>query len=131
MRQVKAKPDFQFVHPEYGDISAEVYAELTAMIQAEHEAALQDMERSQQAIAAAQPGPALIHKEFALKASIDPRVVSYWRMREGAGFWKHELDRYLKKHPECRVKQQAMKPTVRLSEMPSYRVTGKRGRWAA
>lgn len=131
MARLVSRPDFKFVHPEYGDLSAEVYAELTAMIQAEHEAGMRDMERNQQAIAAATPGPARITKHFALKAQIDPRVVSYWRMREGSQFWRHELDNFLKKHPECRVKQVSDRPTVRMTALPSYRVTGKRGRWAA
>ena len=132
MSKVIARPAYKFVHPEYGDLTAEVYAELTAMIQADHEAALEDIERSQQQIAQNTPGPAAIRNGFALKAQIDPRVVSYWRMREGSQFWRHELDNFLKKNPNCRVQQVSARPTVRvqgLRDRPS--VTGRRGRWAA
>lgn len=128
---VLAAPPMKFVDPELGDITAEVYAELKAQIQRDHEQALREVAADQRAIAAATPGPARITKHFALKAQIDPRIVSYWRMREGPGFWKHELDNFLKKHPECRVEQKSN--VFRAAAVPPSnrpRITG-RGRWSA
>ena len=133
MPRVLEKPPMRIVHPDHGDMTADVYFELRKLIQEEHEAEMADIERAQQEIAAGTPGAAIIQKGFALKAQIDPRVHAYWRMREGPEFWKHELDWFLKRHPECGVRQKSAKPTVLVGGQPKQRgrVVGKRGRWAA
>ncbi len=141
---MQAESEFRVIHPDYGDMTGEVYEEMKRMIQAEHEETMRHAERWQAEIAAATPGDAIIHDNFALKAQIHPRIVSYWRMREGRGFWKHELDNFLKKNPACRVKQRSANPTVRIgttlaesrtaalrgAEPLTRGPVGKRGRWA-
>jgi hypothetical protein len=100
----------------------------------DHERLVHEAAAMQRQIAAQRPGEAVIHKGFALKAEIHPAIYAHWRMRYGKGFWKHDLDWFLKKNPECRVKQRAEKPTILVPSLggiaPSRPVTGRRGRWA-
>lgn len=136
---VTIKPDMRVVHPEYGDITEDVARELAAIRRADHEQLVRDADRWQAQIIAARPGEAVVQKGFALKAEIHPAIVSHWRMRYGAGFWKHELDWFLKKNPKCRVKNRSAKPTIvvpalSLSNGPAVTArvgpVGRRGRWA-
>lgn len=126
---VTIKPDLRVHHPEYGDMTEDVARALAEIRQQDQERLYREAQARQLAIAQATPGEARICDGFALKAQIDPGIVSYWRMREGAGFWKHELDWFLKRHPECAVKR---KSDVFAVTAPGTRtgVTGKRGRWA-
>lgn len=134
---VTIKPDMRVIHPEYGDITEDVARELANIRREDHEKLVKDAVARNQRIAAARPGQAVVKKGFALKAEIDPAVHAYWRMREGPGFWKNELEWYLKKNPECRVKSVSEKAAVNFGGhgLPQPRRTGggsqaRRGRWA-
>lgn len=129
------KPDLRVEHPDFGDITEDVARELALMRQEDHRRLVLEAEQCQRAITQARPGEAKIQKAFALKAEIDPRVHAYWRMREGPGFWKHELDWFLKKNPQCRVKSVSANPSIIHPGLPAGAArrgpVGKRGRWAA
>jgi hypothetical protein len=131
---VTIKPDMRVIHPDHGDITEDVARELAKLRIEEHERLVKDAAAQQAAIVQARPGQAYIKSAFALKAEIDPQVHAYWRMREGAGFWKHELDWFLKKHPQCRVKSIAANPTLLVDGFrdvaPRSIRSARRGRWA-
>jgi hypothetical protein len=134
---VTIKPDLRVIHPEYGDITEDVARAMAEIRQEDHAALVRDAERLQATIAAGRPGNAVVRKNFALKAEIHPAVHAHWRMRHGAGFWKHELDWFLKRNPQCRVRAEAANPTVVvpdvsgiLTSKPVRGPVGKRGRWA-
>lgn len=133
---VTIKPDMRVIHPEYGDITEEVAREMANIRREDHERLVKEAVQRNKVIAAVRPGQAFVKKGFALKAEIDPAVVAYWRMKYGPGFWKHELDWYLKKNPECRVKSVSEKTAVNLGghAIPPRRTGGgtraKRGRWS-
>lgn len=131
---VTIKPDMRVIHPEHGDITEDVAREMAQLRREDNERLVRDAARLQSRIAAGRPGDAVVHNGFALKAEIHPAIYSYWRMREGKGFWASELKSFLKKHPECRVKARSANPTILVPDMgaiPSRRgPTGRRGRWA-
>ena len=52
----------------------------------------------------------------------------YWRRREGAGFWKHELKNMLRRHPELAVKAQS--DQARVSFATPTTAPRRGGRWA-
>ena len=132
------KSDLRIIHPDYGDMTEEVAREMAAIRREDNERLVHEAARMQAEIAAARPGDAVIHDGFALKAQIHPGVHAYWRMREGPGFWKHELGSMMKKFPELRVRARPANPTVRVDGLkgseaiaPRRGPVGKRGRWAA
>lgn len=137
---VTIKPDMRVIHPDHGDITEDVARELANLRREEHEQLVRNAAQQQAAIVQARPGQAYIKRSFALKAEIDPQVHAYWRMREGPGFWKNELDWFLKKNPECRVKSVAENPTVRVDGFKTAEPVrqaqgfspraGRKGRWA-
>lgn len=132
---VTIKPDMRVIHPEYGDITEDVARELAAERKRDHERLVREAERMQAEIARSLPGDAVTRPDFALKAAIHPAIHAHWRMKHGRGFWKHEMDWFLKKNPQCRVRSRPANPTVvvpDLSDLGPRRSgpTGKRGRWA-
>lgn len=134
---VTIKPDLRIIHPEFGDITEDVARELAAERQRDHERLVREADRLQAEITAARPGEAVMHKHFALKAQIHPAIYAHWRMKHGKGFWKHEMDWFLKRNPQCRVKSRPLNPTVRVGvELPGAepRRSGpftRRGRWSS
>lgn len=109
---VTIKPDMRIVHPELGDITEDVARELAAETHRDDLRLAAEAEARQALLAASAPGEARVTPGFALKARIDPQVHAYWLRREGPGFWKHELDFMLKRHPELRVRARPDNPTV-------------------
>lgn len=132
---VTIKPDMRVIHPEYGDMTEEVAQAMAEIRREDNERLVRDAERLQAEIAAARPGRAVINKAFALKAEIHPAIHAYWRMREGPGFWKNEMDWFLKRHPQVRVPLQSAAPKIVVPDLPAkplrHGPVGKRGRWAA
>jgi hypothetical protein len=132
---VTIKPDMRVIHPEYGDMTEDVARAMAEIRREDHQRLVRDAERLQTEIAAARTGRAVIHKGFALKAEIHPAIFAHWRMREGPGFWKHDMNWFLKKNPQCRVPLQSANPTIVVPAMPAKAArvgpVGKRGRWAA
>ena len=127
---VTIKPDLRIHHPEYGDLTEDVARELALLRQEEHARLYRNAARQQAALVRARPGEAVRHDTYRLKAELDPQVHAYWRMREGPGFWKHELDWFLKRHPECAVPTVAAAPAVRVDGLRGRPRLGRRGRWA-
>lgn len=122
---------FQFIDPVHGDITEDVAMELARMTAEDDEQLFRDAAGYQRCIAETfRPTEARTFKCGHMVAQIDGRVYDYWRRREGKDFWKHERKNFLKKHPECAVIARSEKTTV-MVDKPVYRVTGKRGRWAA
>lgn len=125
----------QIIHPELGDITMDVARELHAMT-ADDDAQLHSEAEARQALIAAAAGQeGRTFKGGHMIAQIDAQVHDYWRRREGADFWKHELRFMQKRHPELRfVSRSANASIVRPDFTPApppRPVTGKRGRWAA
>lgn len=132
-RTVTISPALEVHHPDFGDMTEDVARALAQLRREDHERLVREAEQRQRAIVQARPGEAVMHKEFAVAAEIDPAVVSHWRMRYGPGFWKHELKWFLKKNPQCAVKSRPLNPTVVVPEMPATLRKGpsaRRGRWA-
>lgn len=132
---VTIKPDMRVIHPEYGDITEDVARELAAERQRDHQRLVREADRMQAAIVAARPGDAVLHKGFALKAQIHPAIYMHWRMKHGRGFWKHDMEWFLKKNPQCRVRSKPLNPSIVVPDLSSIAPrrsgpTGKRGRWA-
>ena len=129
---VTIKPDLRVHHPEYGDITEDVARELARMTREDDEQLAHTAYARQAAIVAARPGDGRIANGFALNSEVDARIYDFWRRREGGGGGARERLRWFKKkHPELfNVRLRPDNPTVRLSTLPAYRVTGKRGRWA-
>lgn len=140
---VTIKPDMRVIHPEYGDITEDVARELAAIRQEDHRNLVRDAERLQAALVAEMPGEAIVNKSFALKARIHPAIYAHWRMKHGAGFWKHDMEWFLKKNPQCRVRSRPANAKVMLlgaeippaapivAPAPRRGPVGKRGRWAS
>lgn len=141
---VTIKPDLRVIHPEYGDMTEDVARAMAEIRAEDHAKLIRDAERMQAAITAARPGDAYIQKNFALKAEIHPAIFAHWRMKHGKEFWKHEMDWFLKKNPQCRVRSRSQKTTLNLGTLPPSQVSGLslqvspsrprvvgRGRWSA
>jgi len=120
----------QVHHPDYGDMTAEVAAELQKLNQSSDERAYAEATRRQRHIAHVCGQESLTMKGgMRLVAQIDESVFGYWEAREGREFWKHELPFMLKRHPELAVK--AVNPNPQFGYTGKPGVRGKRGRWAA
>lgn len=135
-------PGTRIIHPELGDCTAEVIEELLEMAQFKNPVIL---EREQAEIAAASGGVARDLMCGRVVAEIHPEVFDEWVAKEGPEFFQKNKGgdgvEYLAKHfPATRV--QSRSPHVKLhvhrsaapavrSAVPRYRVTGRRGRWAA
>lgn len=128
--QIHIGPAMQIMHPEYGDMTAEVASELQKLNENAAERAFIEADRRQRHIAKTCGQESFVqHGGMRLVAQIDESVFSYWEAREGRDFWKHELPFMLKRHPELAVKPINPNPTFGYTGQP--RVRGKRGRWAA
>ena len=125
---IRVKPGFRIEHPDYGDMTEDVARELAKITAHDDEITAATAEARQAQILAATPGPARITPGFALKAQIDARVHDYWRRREGAGFWKHELKNMIRRHPELGVK--AVSDQSRVSFAGATTAPCRGGRWA-
>lgn len=122
---IRVTPEMRVFHPKFGEITEDVAREMAAMTAYDDEILFATADARQAQILAAQPGPARITPGFALKAQIDPRVHDYWRRREGAGFWKHELKNMIRRHPELGVKAVSDQSRVSFATAPR-----RGGRWA-
>lgn len=126
----RVKPDMRMIHPDHGDITADVAAELAAIEQADNDELFAEAGARQAALAKEYENGARLSKGFALKANIDGRIYDYWRKREGKDFWKHELGFMMKRHPELRLKHVSDHTTLL---MPGRKATApaRGGRWSA
>lgn len=135
-------PGARIIHPEFGDVTADVIEELMKL------AALQNpiiLEREQALIAAKSGQVARDLSCGRLVAEIHQEVYEEWCAKEGPDFFSKKKGgdgiEYLAKHfPSTKVK--SVSPHVKLhvnrsesvavgSARTKYRVTGRRGRWAA
>lgn len=131
-KPIHVGPDMSIHHPVYGDMTAEVAAELTKLNQAEEDEAYRNAHARQAEIAKTCGTDArLMDKNSGLRlvAQIDASVFSYWEAREGKDFWsyKGELKRMLKKHPELAVKTKSNQFSFATTAPEARR---GRGRWA-
>ena len=121
-------PTFKIDIPGYGDMTADVAAELTRMEMEQEQADLAQA-AARQTFLAAQGTEARTMSFGHQVAQIDNVVYNYWERREGKGFWKDKANReaFLKKNPACRVIAKSAKTIV-------HGITGlsrSGGRWAA
>lgn len=126
-------PGARIIHPEFGDVTADVIEELFGMADLQNPIIL---EREQAAIAAASGQVARDLTCGRLVAEIHQEAYEEWVAKEGPEFFskKHGGDgiEYLAKHfPATRVKSVSPHCKVHVRELPQYRVVGKHGRWAA
>jgi hypothetical protein len=136
-------PGGRIIHPEFGDMTADIIEELLEMAQFKNPVIL---EREQAEIAAASGAVARDLSFGRVVAEIHPEAYAEWVAKEGPEFFskKHGGDgvEYLAKHfPATCVK--SVSPHVKLhvnrsapqpvasSARRRYAVTGRRGRWAA
>lgn len=134
METVTIKPDMRVIHPEYGDITEDVARELAAIRQEDHKQLVKHADRMQAEISSARSGTAVLHRNFALKAQIHPAIYAHWRMKHGKGFWKHEMDWFLKKNPQCRVRSKPLNSSVVVPDLSALPVRSgpitRKGRWS-
>jgi hypothetical protein len=131
-------PGTRYIHPEFGDVTADIIAELYEMADLKNPVIL---EREQAQIAAASGQIARDLSCGRVVAEFLPEVYEEWVRKEGPAFFSKKKGgdgiEYLAKHfPATRVK--SMSPNVALhvnrsavAPLKRYAVTGKRGRWAA
>jgi hypothetical protein len=98
-------PGQRFVHPEFGDITADVIEALQEMARPNDPVII---EREQAEIAAA---AGQVTKDLAfgrVVAQVHGDSFDYWTRREGLGFWKDKgnLKRFLADNPACVVKSE-------------------------
>lgn len=122
-KPIHVGPDMRVIHPEFGDMTADVARELTLLNEAADAQAFADATRRQRLIAA-QCGQESRHSKGGVRlvAQIDQDIYNYWEQREGRQFWTSELAFMMKRHPEIAVHSKPDNLTV------GYRA--KRGRWA-
>lgn len=125
------RPGTRIIHPELGDCTDDVVEALLEQARLDEPVIL---ERRQAEIAAQSSRLARKLSCGRLVAEFDEDVYAAWESQR-PGFFKKEADGldYLMKHfPACRVDY---KPAAGLQTAAGarnrYRVTGKRGRWAA
>lgn len=104
-------PGQRIVHPEFGDITADVIEELAALARPNDPVIL---EREQAEIAAAS-GTVMRDMSFGrVVGQVHEDVFDYWTQREGLGFWKDKanLNKFLADNPACKVtsKGRGVKP---------------------
>jgi len=129
----RVKPDMRIVHPDHGDITEDVARELARVEQEDNEELFRTAAARQAMIAKQNAQGGRLTPGFALKANIDHRIYDYWRKREGRGFWKSEMDWFLKRHPECAVRCTPDNPTLRIDGFKGTALAGtaprRGGRW--
>jgi len=98
-------PGHRIIHPEFGDITADVIEELVAMGRPQEPVII---EREQAEIAATAGQVAKNMTCGHLVAQVHEDSFDYWTAREGLGFWKDRsnLKRFLADNPACKVKSQ-------------------------
>jgi len=133
-------PGARIIHPEFGDVTADVIEELIELADLQNPVIL---EREQALMAGASGQVARDLSCGRLVAEIHQEVYEEWAQKEGPGFFSKAGDgiEYLAKHfPATRVK--SVSPHVKIhvnrseatpvvSARTKYAVTGRRGRWAA
>ena len=110
----------RIVHPEFGDMTADVAAELALMRQEEERRAFEQAAARQRRIAASGQEAGTL-KCGHMVAQIDASVFDYWQRREGRGFWadKSNLRYMLKRHPELRVNSKSRRATILRPDLPA------------
>lgn len=126
----------------YGDMTADVAAELALLRKEEHKQLVAQAARNQAAIARAGNEARHLPCGF-VSAQIDAGVYDYWTKREGRGFWSDKSNlRYMKKrHPEIAVRSRAGNTTIRVDRdfsarpaaaaLPAGTILNAQGRAAA
>jgi len=111
----------------YGDMSADVAAELALIRKADLDRVAAKCDARQRYLAR-ECGEAVMLKNGALVGQIDEGVFQHYVDRYGPKFWsdKSNRDWFLKRHPECRVKSVARNLAVRIGAVPEYRVIDRR-----
>lgn len=125
----------RIIHPEFGDITDDVIAELDEIAGEKDKVVL---EREQAEIAMRAGTVARDMKFGRMVAQIHPEVYAYWERREGAGFWfdKKNVEKFLRDNPSCKVDSKSGRTVVRganLGGSPALPriVSGRgKGRWA-
>jgi hypothetical protein len=105
----------------YGDMTADVAAELALMRLAERNRVIQQAAANQRRIAAhAGSATARTMQHGHQVAQIDADVFNYWEQREGRGFWADKSNRraMLKRHPELAVHAKSGRTTITVPELP-------------
>ncbi len=104
----------------YGDMTADVAAELALMRIAERDRLVKRAAGAQRRIAAS-TGTARTMREGHMVAQIDADVFNYWEQREGRGFWadKSSRDHMLKRHPELAVHAKSARTSITVPELPA------------
>jgi hypothetical protein len=118
-------PGQRIMHPEFGDVTEDVIAELLAL-RGGPEQIVEDAMQEQIRIAAATRDAKTLKFGHAVGA-ISPALYDAMERREGRGFWtdRTERNRFFKHHPECKVTAKSRKTVV--NGISSLRG----GRWAA
>lgn len=122
-------PGQRIIHPEYGDITADVLEELVEMQRLREPVIL---EREQAEIAALAGTAA---KDFAcgrMVGQVHADVFDYWAQREGLGFWydKKNVDRFMSDNPATRVISRSGRAMVTVdTKLPARHGAAGRGRW--
>lgn len=104
----------------YGDMTADVAAEL-ALLRIEERDRLVNQAAARQRHIARATGTARTMQEGHLVAQIDADVFNYWEQREGRGFWADKSNRkhMLKRHPELAVHAKSARTTITVPELPA------------
>lgn len=135
-------PGARIIHPEFGDVTADVIEELIGMADLQNPVIL---EREQAAIAAKSGQVARDLACGRLVAEIHQEVYEEWVQKEGPDFFSKAKGgdgvEYLAKHfPATRVKSVSPHTKIHVHRsgvatpppaQPRHRITGRRGRWAA
>lgn len=113
-------PQFKIIDPVYGDMTADVAAELVLMEQEQEARDFAEAAARQKHIAATCGTEGSVFACGHQVAQIDAYVYNYWERREGRGFWKDkgERERFLKKNPECRVRARSGRTLVNGASLP-------------
>jgi hypothetical protein len=135
-------PGTRYIHPEFGDVTADIIEELLEMAELQNPVIL---EREQASMAAASGQVARDLCCGRLVAEVHQEVWEEWVAKEGPDFFSKKKGgdgiEYLAKHfPATRVKSVSPHTKVHVnrsavapisSSARRFAVTGKRGRWAA
>ncbi len=111
---------------DYGDMTADVAAELALLRKADLDRVALKCDARQRYLAR-ECSEATHFDGGALVGQVDEGVYQHWVDRYGPKFFTDKSNRrwFLKKHPECRVKSTARHLTVRVAK-PAYSVTDRR-----
>lgn len=111
----------------YGDMTADVAAELALIRREETDRLIAQAAANQQRIAAAhKPTEARTMQHGHMVAQIDAGVFNYWERREGRGFWADKSNRrhMLKRHPELAVRARTGRTMITVPELPAAAPAG-------